>query len=69
MINSFQPTADAIQEELEYRFQERLGILCGCNEPTRAQWEIAMREIEEFKCLLSKSRKQSTRSLVEITKK
>jgi hypothetical protein len=48
-----------MQEELDYRFQERLGILCGANDPTMEQWEIGMREVEEFKHLYIAGKQQT----------
>jgi len=35
--------------EIQYRLQERLGILCGAEEPTNQQVQIALEEIEKFK--------------------
>jgi hypothetical protein len=35
------------QEEWDYRYQERLGILCGQDRPTEAQEQIASREANE----------------------
>lgn len=34
-------------EEWKYRFTERLGILCGTNEPTDEEKAIAIREADE----------------------
>lgn len=47
MTNSTQPTT-ALEDELQYRFQERLGILCEDRKPTNEQLAIAMREIKEW---------------------
>lgn len=42
-------TQSEIQKELEYRYLERIAILCGSNEPTKDQHDLAMREVEDFK--------------------
>lgn len=42
-------TPEEIQNEWDYRFNERLGILCGLKKPTTEQLEIAMKEAEEWK--------------------
>lgn len=35
--------------EIQYRLQERLGILCGAEEPTPLAIKIALEEIEQYK--------------------
>lgn len=35
--------------EIQYRLQERLGILCGAEEPTPIAIKIALEEIEQYK--------------------
>ena len=35
--------------EIQYRLQERLGILCGAEEPTPLEIKIALEEIEQYK--------------------
>lgn len=35
--------------EIQYRLQERLGILCGADEPTPLAIQIALEEIEQYK--------------------
>ena len=35
--------------EIQYRLQERLGILCGAEEPTLLAIKIALEEIEQYK--------------------
>lgn len=42
------PTPDNLSEEAAYRYHERLGILCGTDEPTQEQHEIALREAQEY---------------------
>ncbi len=41
-------THEEIQTEANYRFQERLGILCGNAEPTTEQATIALQEYKEY---------------------
>lgn len=45
-MNPYQMTA-AEQKEWWYRKWERLGILCGSDEPTAEQVEIAQREADQ----------------------
>jgi hypothetical protein len=37
-----------ITPESLYQFQERLGILCGDAKPTREQYDIARRQVEDL---------------------
>ena len=37
-----------LQEEYQYRYDERLGIFCGNNEPTVEQKAIATEEAEQW---------------------
>ena len=39
---------DQIKEERDYLIAERLGILCGSNEPTAAQLKIATDEADAW---------------------
>lgn len=39
-------TSEELQSEWDYRYQERLGILCGSNEPTDEQRLIAKTEAD-----------------------
>lgn len=41
-------TDTELKIERTYRYEERLGILCGANEPTEEQKEIARREANLF---------------------
>lgn len=41
-------TDQEIQTEWEYRYDERLGILCGSDEPTKEQKLIAFQEADEW---------------------
>jgi len=40
-------TPDEIETEFAYRLQERLGVLCGDQNPTKEQFEIALKEAVE----------------------
>jgi len=42
-------TSKELDSEIQYRLQERLGILCGAEESTNQQVQIALEEIEKFK--------------------
>lgn len=42
------PTPDNLSEEAAYRYHERLGILCGSDEPTEEQHAIALQEAREY---------------------
>jgi hypothetical protein len=41
-------TEQEIQTEKKYRYAERLGILCGTNDPTPEQIEEAMKDADEY---------------------
>ena len=41
--------AEQIREEVRYRYQERLGLLCGDLDPTPEQISIARAEAEEWR--------------------
>ena len=40
-------TTTELQSEREYRYQERIGIMCGDSEPTEEQKSIAKKEADE----------------------
>ena len=42
-------TSKELDSEIQYRLQERLGILCGSEEPTNQQVQIALEDVEKFK--------------------
>jgi hypothetical protein len=42
-------TSKELDSEIQYRLQERLGILCGAEEPTPLAIKIALEEIEQYK--------------------
>jgi hypothetical protein len=42
------PTPDNLSEEAAYRYHERLGILCGIDEPTHEQHIRALQEAQEY---------------------
>ena len=42
------PTPSGLSEEATYRYHERLGILCGADEPTPEQHLIALLEAREY---------------------
>lgn len=48
VLESTDVTDSEIEAEKEYRFQERLGILCGDAEATREQMEIAHNESNDW---------------------
>lgn len=41
-------TTDELQEEVQYRIEERLGILCGADDPTPEQLKIANDEADQW---------------------
>ena len=41
-------TTSELQSEIQYRIEERLGILCGIETPTLEQLEIANAEAENW---------------------
>lgn len=40
-------TESELTYEWKYRYEERIAILCGTNEPTREQMDIAGKEADE----------------------
>ena len=42
------PIPDNLSPEAAYRYQERLGILCGSDEPTEEQHSLAMLEALQY---------------------
>lgn len=42
------PIPDNLSPEAAYRYQERLGILCGSDEPTEEQHSIALLEALQY---------------------
>ena len=42
------PTPSGLSEEAAYRYCERLGILCGADEPTPEQHRTALLEAREY---------------------
>ena len=42
-------TSKELDSEIQYRLQERLGILCGAEESTNQQVQIALEDVEKFK--------------------
>jgi len=42
------PTPSGLSEEAAYRYHERLGILCGTDDPTPEQLRIALLEAREY---------------------
>ena len=47
-ITAMTPTPDNLSEEAVYRYHERLGIICGSDEPTEEQHAIALQEALEY---------------------
>lgn len=41
-------TTDELQEEVQYRIEERLGILCGAETPTPDQLKLANDEADQW---------------------
>lgn len=39
-------TAEELQEEWDYRYHERIGIMCGTAEPTPEQEQLARQEAD-----------------------
>lgn len=44
---SFLLTPEEARKEFNYRYEERIAILCGKNDPTAEQMAMAMQEAEE----------------------
>ena len=42
------PIPDNLSQEATYRYQERLGILCGASEPTEEQHSLALMEALQY---------------------
>lgn len=43
------PTPTELDDEMQYRIEERLGILCGANPATAEQMALAKREAVEWR--------------------
>jgi hypothetical protein len=55
-------TEDELKSEWRYRYEERLGILCGSDKPTPEQIKMASDEADHHVAALRREREQPPRS-------